>query len=87
LFSGRPGAAAVMTIFGLVAGIVDNVARPWLSRWGQLNLPSLVVFIAMLSGLAAFGAWGLILGPLFVRLMVEALKLVREYRATSPLTE
>lgn len=85
LFSGRPGAAVVMTIFGLVAGVVDNVARPWLSRWGQLKLPSLVVFIAMLGGLAAFGAWGLILGPLFVRLMVEALELVREYRSQTPI--
>jgi predicted PurR-regulated permease PerM len=83
LMSGRPGAAAVMTVFGLVAGIVDNVARPWLARWGRLKLPSLVVFVSMLGGLAAFGAWGLILGPLFVRLMVEALELVREYRVTS----
>ncbi len=86
LASGRPGAAAVMTVFGLIAGIVDNIARPWLSRWGQLQLPSLVVFMAMVGGLAAFGAWGLILGPLFVRMMVEALELVREYRAPGPLT-
>jgi len=85
LFSGRPGAAAVMVIFGLVAGIVDNVARPWLSRWGRLRLPGLVVFIAMLGGLAAFGAWGLILGPLFVRMMVEALGLLREYRSQKSL--
>ncbi len=86
LASGRPGAATLMTAFGLVAGIVDNVARPWLSRWGQLRLPSLVVFVAMLGGLAAFGPWGLILGPLFVRMVVEALELVREYRAPSSLT-
>jgi predicted PurR-regulated permease PerM len=85
LLSGRPAAAAVMLVFGLIAGIVDNVARPWLSRWGRLKLPGLVVFIAMLGGLAAFGAWGLILGPLFVRLMVEALGLLREYRAQKPL--
>jgi predicted PurR-regulated permease PerM len=84
--SGRPGAALVMSIFGLVAGIVDNIARPWLSRWGQLRLTSFVVFVAMLGGLSAFGAWGLVLGPLFVRLMVEALELLREYRSPSPLT-
>jgi predicted PurR-regulated permease PerM len=86
VLSGRPGAALVMSLFGLVAGIVDNVARPWLSRWGQLRLSSFVVFVAMLGGLSAFGAWGLVLGPLFVRLMVEALELVREYRSPSPLT-
>ncbi len=40
---------------------------------------SFVVFVAMLGGLSAFGAWGLVLGPLFVRLMLEALELVREY--------
>jgi predicted PurR-regulated permease PerM len=86
VLSGRPGAALVMSIFGLVAGIVDNVARPWLSRWGQLRLTSFVVFVSMLGGLSAFGAWGLVLGPLFVRLMVEALELLREYRSPSPLT-
>lgn len=86
VLSGRPGAALVMTVFGLVAGIVDNIARPWLSRWGQLRLTSFVVFVSMLGGLSAFGAWGLVLGPLFVRLMVEALELLREYRSPSPLT-
>jgi len=85
LLSGRPAAAVVMLLFGLLASIVDNVARPWLSRWGHLKLPGLVVFVAMLGGLAAFGAWGLILGPLFVRLMVEALELLREYRSQKAL--
>ena len=36
--------------------------------------------MAILGGLATFGAWGLLAGPLFVRLALEALRMGRERR-------
>lgn len=78
LLVGRPGAAAAMLVIGCVVSVVDNVMHPVLARYGQLRLHGLLLFIAMLGGIAVFGAGGLLLGPLFVRLAVEALTMLRE---------
>ncbi|HEY8946656.1 MAG TPA: AI-2E family transporter [Polyangiaceae bacterium] len=74
----QTGAGIALLVLGCVVSVVDNFARPALSRYGHLDLPMFVVFVAMLGGIAAFGAWGLLVGPLFVRLAVEALRIWRE---------
>ncbi|HMJ13186.1 MAG TPA: AI-2E family transporter, partial [Polyangiaceae bacterium] len=78
--SGRPAAAVAMLVMGLVISIADNFVRPWLSRHGQLRLPTFVLLISMLGGITMFGTWGLVLGPLLVRLTVEGLNILREQR-------
>ena len=78
---GRTGAAAIMLAIGLVVSVVDNFVRPVLSRYGKLQLPTFLLFVSMLGGIAAFGGLGLILGPLFVRLAVEALDMLKEQPA------
>jgi predicted PurR-regulated permease PerM len=81
--SGRTTAAIGLVIIGLtVIGLIDNFLRPVFARWGKLDLPSFVVLVAMFGGLALFGGWGLVLGPLLVRLFVEALRIAREERIT-----
>lgn len=75
---GRRGAALAVLVIGCVISILDNFVRPALSRYGQLQLPTFVLFVAMLGGIAAFGPWGLILGPLFVRLAAEGLSILRD---------
>ena len=76
--SGRWVAAAILAAVGiLVIGTVDNLLRPVFSRYGQLNLPTFVLFLAIFGGIALYGAAGIILGPLLVRLGVEALELAR----------
>jgi predicted PurR-regulated permease PerM len=70
----------VLVAIGCFTSIIDNFMRPWLSRYGHLQLPMVVVFIAMLGGVAAFGGVGLLLGPLFVRLAVEGLEIWRQRR-------
>ncbi|CAN5702758.1 AI-2E family transporter [soil metagenome] len=78
--SGRPGAAIVLGGVGMfVIGSVDNLARPILAKRGNLALPSYVVLIAMFGGIELLGGWGLILGPLVVRLAKEAI-LIRTER-------
>ncbi len=82
--SGRTGSAAILVGVGvLVIGTVDNVLRPVFARFGRLELPSFVLLVSIFGGLALFGTWGLLLGPLFGRLAKEALVILREERATS----
>ncbi len=87
---GQTGAAIIMGVVGAFAiGTVDNFARPWLAHRGELKLPTWVVLVTMFGGIELIGAWGLILGPLAVRLAKEALAISREAHdpATSPAPE
>lgn len=79
--SGRTGAALVLLLIGGVVCTVDNVLRPLLMQYGNLRLHGLVLFIAMLGGMAVFGGGGLLLGPLIVRLVTEGLTMLKEHRA------
>jgi predicted PurR-regulated permease PerM len=75
LASVRPAAAVAVIVLGLVVSLLDNFVRPALSHYGRLELPTYVIFTAMLGGVAAFGGGGLILGPLLVRLTIEGLRI------------
>jgi predicted PurR-regulated permease PerM len=83
VLEGEIGRAVGVLVIGAVISIGDNFLRPALSRYGRLELPMFALFVAMLGGFFAFGAWGLILGPLLVRLFLEGLELLRERRARS----
>jgi predicted PurR-regulated permease PerM len=78
LLGGRPAAALAMLAIGCLVSLLDNVLRPLFARYGQLRLHGLLLFVAMLGGIAVFGPGGLLLGPLFVRLAVEGLSMLRE---------
>lgn len=74
--TGRVGAGLGLAIYGVVViGSIDNLARPWLARRGKLQLPTFVVLVSMFGAVDVFGGWGVIYGPLFVRLAKEALEL------------
>lgn len=81
--SGRTGAALVLTAIGCFVATVDNLLRPLLMKYGSLRLHALVLFLAMLGGLAVFGGSGLILGPLILRLAAESLTIWKEHRANT----
>ena len=83
LLADRPGAALAMLIVGCVASVADNVMRPLLAKYGQLRMHGLLTFVAMLGGIAAFGASGLLLGPLLVRAAVECSKMMRESKVSA----
>lgn len=86
--SGKVGAAIAMLVIGGIVSTADNLVRPIFARYAQLRLNSLVLFIAMLGGIVVFGGWGLLLGPLFVRLASEGLTMLKEHReALSEATE
>ena len=79
--SGKTGSAAILAGIGVVViGSIDNLLRPVFSRFGKLELPSFVLLTSIFGGLAVFGTWGFILGPLLARMAKEAFELAREER-------
>jgi predicted PurR-regulated permease PerM len=78
--AGRTGEMIGVVVLGCTISVADNFVRPYLSRHAHLDLHMFALFSAMLGGIAVFGTWGLLLGPLFIRLAVEALRIGRERR-------
>lgn len=66
LAQGETGAAVGLAVWGaLVVSSVDNLIRP-LAISGPTRIPFLLVFLAVLGGLNAFGLIGLFLGPVLL---------------------
>ena len=72
-------AAVGLALWGTlaVAG-VDNVMRPFFLRQG-INAPFLVLVLAILCGLSAFGAVGLIAGPVILAFAMQAVDEANRY--------
>lgn len=70
LVQGDHGQALFLGIYSVVlVGAVDHVLRPLLIS-GHANIPTVVVFLGVLGGLAAFGFIGLFIGPIVLGLAV-----------------
>jgi predicted PurR-regulated permease PerM len=76
--AGRSESALILLSVGLFVSVVDNIVRPMLSRYGKLDLSAFIVLVAMLGGVAAFGGFGLLLGPLLVRLALEGWRILHD---------
>ena len=64
----------------LFVGMIDNVLRPFLIE-GKTKMHTLLVFFAILGGIAYFGIIGMIIGPITVALGITFLELFRiEYQ-------
>ena len=59
---------------GGVVAVVDNLARPAITRLG-LSMHPLLVVVSVLGGLGAFGAAGMFYGPLLLVTAVAALRM------------
>jgi len=65
-FTGSWGKAiVVLAICGGVAGVADNIIRPVLLK-NRTRLNELLLFLAVLGGIQAFGLLGLVIGPTIV---------------------
>lgn len=67
-----------------VISVIDNLLRPIYARMGALKMPMYLLFLSVFGGLAAFGAWGALIGPLIVRLAMEVLAIVQEEKLARP---
>jgi predicted PurR-regulated permease PerM len=82
---GRPGAAVFLFVWGLVVTsiLADNVLRPMLIRRAE-ELSTLVVFLGVFGGLAAFGLLGIFIGPVALVLATALLGVMRRAASGSP---
>ena len=65
-----------LVVWGLgVVGLIDNFIKPLFINKGGLELHGAVVFFALIGGLAAFGAVGLLIGPLAVAFFLAAVRM------------
>ena len=70
---------------GLIVGSIDNILRPFVVGAGA-NLHPMLMAIAALGGTYAFGALGILFGPLIVSLagaLIEEIQRAREAEASS----
>jgi predicted PurR-regulated permease PerM len=83
--TGHAYAALFLALWALVVvALVDNLIKPLLIKHG-MEMRGAVVFFSLIGGLAAFGAVGLLLGPLVVALFLALLRMYeRDFRQTAP---
>lgn len=67
---GMPGAAAIVTAFGVVAGLADNVVRIWVAK-DEEHIHPLLVFLAILGGLELMGPLGVLFGPMLLTILYQ----------------
>jgi len=74
---GSWGRALILAVWGgLVVSTIDNLLRPILVG-NRLKLHTVLAFIALVGGLIAFGASGLILGPVVLTVTMVLLRIWR----------
>lgn len=84
LAQGETGAALGLFLWGaLVVSWVDNLIRP-LAISGPTRIPFLLVFLAVLGGLNAFGLIGLFLGPVLLAVSMAIWREWLEHAADKP---
>ena len=76
---GRYGYAIFMLAWGLMLGGLDNILRPLLIS-GRAKISALAVFVGVLGGIPAFGAIGIIAGPVILSLVIALAEFAEESR-------
>ena len=77
---GRWGYGLFMLAWGFLLGGLDNVLRPLLIS-GRARISTLAVFIGVLGGIPAFGAIGIIAGPVIISLVLALIEFAEEGRS------
>jgi predicted PurR-regulated permease PerM len=76
-FQGHWGFAIFLLAWGLMIGGLDNVLRPVLIS-GRARISALAVFVGVLGGIPAFGAIGVIAGPVLLSLALALIEFAEE---------
>jgi predicted PurR-regulated permease PerM len=75
LATGHAVAAAFLTGWAfVVVALIDNVVKPLFAKRGT-DLNGIVIFFALIGGVASFGAAGLLIGPLAVALFLTVVRI------------
>jgi predicted PurR-regulated permease PerM len=78
--NGHSGLGIFMLLWGIMLSTLDNILRPLLIS-GRARVSTLAVFIGVLGGISAFGAIGIIAGPIVLSLALALVEFVEERRA------
>lgn len=73
---GRTGAGIGMLGFAAVAGVSDNILRPYLGSLGNVSVHPFIGLLAVIGGVIMLGLPGLFIGPLLASLSFGALPIV-----------
>jgi predicted PurR-regulated permease PerM len=76
---GRWGFGIFLLAWGFLVSGLDNVVRPMLIS-GRAKISALAVFIGVLGGIPAFGAIGIIAGPVVLSLVLALIEFAEEGR-------
>ena len=81
LLEGSPEKALILTAWGaLVIGLIDNLLKPAIVK-DRLHVHIVPVFISLLGGLLAFGAEGVIIGPVILAIVLALIDIWRQRAA------
>lgn len=78
IFTGHVGQGIGALVVGFVVSIVDNLARPWLAKLGQVPMPTLSLFWSIFGGITTLGPVGVIIGPAIFGMAQAAMMLYIE---------
>jgi predicted PurR-regulated permease PerM len=81
LATGHVGAAIFLAIWGLcVISTIDNIVRPLIMH-KKANVNPVFLLFSILGGIALFGLWGIIIGPLVISITITILHIYElEYK-------
>jgi len=77
LYQGRWGWAIFMVAWGLMVFGVESVLRPVLIS-GRAHISTLAIFVGVLGGIPAFGAIGIVVGPVVLSLVLALIEFAEE---------
>jgi predicted PurR-regulated permease PerM len=77
LYQGRWGFAIFMLAWGLMLTGVESVLRPFLIS-GRARISALAIFVGVLGGIPAFGAIGIVVGPVVLSLVLALIEFAEE---------
>lgn len=84
LLQGEPGQAAILAAWGgIVISLVDNLLQPAIVK-DRLHAPFVPVFVAMVGGVVAFGASGVLLGPVLLAVAISLIDISRQRVRAEP---
>lgn len=80
-FTGHPIAGLGMALWGMTAvSLIDNIIGPSIIGKGKgVNIHPFLILVSVLGGLAFFGPWGFLLGPLTISLLLALLDVFAEF--------
>lgn len=77
-FDNATGSGIGLLVVAAIAGLSDNLLRPYLSSRGDVEVHPFLGFMAVIGGVIVFGLAGLFIGPLIASMTMGAVPIILE---------